>query len=250
MHRPRCLALATHIAAGSMPFWSLAACGGSVSDLPSTPDAGESTALATGNVSVEIQLTAGSLISMASYALTGPHSFHRSLSVDFAATSQVDFGIDQVPASDGYNLDVTLTSPDGANVCTSSGQFGVDESMTATVVLIPHCSQPAAPPAATAVLQLTVDLPTGVSITNLAFSLLGANGFRIQDAWIVANDSALLFVVQNIPAGKGDYLSLSAMSRDGVLLCSAASTINFESNSTTEATLVLQCASVAAAGDL
>jgi hypothetical protein len=249
MQLARSLALATWIA-GSTLFLPLAACGGSVSQSLGALDAGESTVQGpSGSVSVEMQLPVGSLISMASYTLTGRQSFYRSSMLNFPSTRDVAFGIAQVPAQDGYNLDVTLTSPDGSNVCTSSGQFGVDASTTATVVLIPHCSQTSPQPAPTSVLQLTVDLPPGISIPSLAFSLAGADGFRMHDSWNVTNDSALLFVVQNIPASTGDAIALSATTSDGAEACTAGTTLNFAPNATTEATLVLQCQGVAGGAD-
>ncbi len=243
------MALAAWVAVGSIPLSTLAGCGGSVSEAPGTLDAGDSAPQSTGSVSVQVQLPVGSPISMASYTLTGPNSFYRSSMLTFPGTREVAFGIDQIPASTGYNLDVTLTSPDGANVCTSSGQFGVDPSMTATVVLIPYCSQPPAQPAPTSVLQLTVDLPVGIAITSLGFTLNAADGFRMNNMWTLTNDSALLFVVQNIPAGMGDAILLSATTTDGAAVCTAATTLNFESNATTKATLVLQCQSEAGGAD-
>lgn len=194
-----------------------------------------------GSISAQLQVPVGSVISMASYTLTGPNSFYRASMLTFAATRDVSFGIDKVPATDGYNLDVTLTSPDGANVCMSSAQFGVTAGMASTVVLIPHCSQPPSQPPPSSVLQLTVDLPSGITIPSLDFTLNGAAGFRMHDTWNVTNDSALLFVVQNIPAGTGDAIALSATTSDGTQDCSAGTTVNFEPNQTTEATLVLQC---------
>jgi hypothetical protein len=249
MQLARSLALATWIA-GSTLSLLLAACGGSVSEASGTLDAGESTPPGPeGSLSVQMTLPVGSLISTATYTLRGPRSFYRTSTLNFPATREIAFGIDHVPASDGYSLDVTLTSPDGSNVCTSSGQFGVDASKTATVVLIPHCSQPPAQPAPTSVLQLTVDLPPGISIPSLAFSLAGADGFRMHDSWNVTNDSALLFVVQNIPAGTGDAIALSAMTSDGAHACTAGTTLNFAPNATTEATLVLQCQGIAGGAD-
>ncbi len=240
---------AAWLAVGSIPLPTLAGCGGSVAEVLGTLDAGESTAQNMGSVSVQMQVPVGSLISMASYTLRGPNSFYRSSMLNFPANREVTFGIDQVPASAGYNLDVTLTSPDGSNVCTSSGQFAVDPLTTATVVLIPHCSQPAAQPAPTSALQLTVDLPAGISITSLDFALKAVDGFQMHDTWPLANDSALLFAVQNIPAGMGDVISLSATTTDGAATCRAVATLSFESNATTKATVVLQCQGVAVDAD-
>jgi hypothetical protein len=210
-----------------------------VSEAPS-PDAG-ATQGPMGSVSAQLQVPVGSTISMATYTLTGPNSFYRESMLTFPATRDVSFGIDKVPATDGYNLDVTLTSPDGANVCTSSAQFGVTADMISTVVLIPHCSQPPAQAPANSTLQLTVDLPSGITIPSLDFTLSGANGFRMHDTWDVTNDSALLFVVQNIPAGTGDAISLSATTSDGTQACTGGTTLTFEPNTTTKATLVLLC---------
>src|SRR5579859_2493565 len=121
MHLPRGWALATCIAACSSLSWSLVACGGSVvSNALGAVDAGEAPQGPTGTISAQMEVPVGSVISKASYKLTGPNSFYRSSTLDFPATRDVNFGIDEVPATDGYNLDVTLTSPDGSNVCTSS----------------------------------------------------------------------------------------------------------------------------------
>jgi hypothetical protein len=201
-----------------------------------------------GSISAEMQVPVGSVISMTSYTLRGPNSFYRASTLTFMPTRDVSFGIDKVPATDGYNLDVTLTSPDGANVCTSSAQFGVTAGMTSTVVLIPHCSQQPSQSPPSSVLQLTVDLPSGITIPSLDFTLSGASGFRMHDTWNVKNDSALLFVVQNIPAGTGDAISLSATTSDGTQECTAGTTLSFEANTTTEATLVLQCQAIAGSG--
>jgi hypothetical protein len=193
-----------------------------------------------------MQLPVGSVVSMGTYTLRGPNSYYRSSTLTFAATREVSFGIDDVPAAGaGYNLDVTVTSPDGTNTCTSSAQFGVSAATTSTVVMIPHCSQPSPQPAANSALQLTVELPAGISIASLDFSLYGANGFHMSDTWTVANDSALLFAVQNIPAGTGDEISLAATTTDGTEACSGGTTLTFEANTTTKATLVLQCQSTA-----
>jgi hypothetical protein len=248
MQAPRWLALSTRLAAAAALSLTCAACGGSVYEVPGPPDAGSSAiSEAAGSVSVQMQLPVGSPIATASYTLRGPNSFYRASMMNFPDTTTVSFDIDPVPAQDGYDLEVTLTSPEGSNVCTSSGQFGVVDMMTTTVVLIPHCSQSAAQAAttaSTASLQLTVDLPDGVSIDKLAFSLHGGDGFKMNDTWSVANDSALLFVVQNIPPGTGDAIDLSAMSLDGAFVCTATTTVNFVDNATTQATLVLGCQNV------
>jgi hypothetical protein len=227
---------------------ALAGCGGSVSGSLDSPGTGmQPLALLPGSVSVEMNLPPGSVISSASYTLTGPNSFSRSTSVDFPSTGSIAFDIDDVPPADIYNLDLTVTSPDGTNVCTSSGQFGVAESMATILVLVPHCSNPPAPVPQVGTLELSVDFPASVPITTLSFSIEGPGGASMPQSWGVAGDGGggtVTFVLMNVPVESGEMVSLQAMSSDGTEACSATSQLSIVADSTTKDHVVLLCMSV------
>jgi hypothetical protein len=229
----------------------LAGCGGAVGGTLDTPGNGmQPLALQPGSVSVEMSLPAGALISSASYTLTGPNGFSRSTSVDFPSTGTIAFDIDSVPPGDSYSLALTVTSPDGTDVCTSTGQFGVAEAIATILVLVPHCSNPPPPVGQVGMLALTVDFPAGVPITSLSFSIEGPGGASMPQSWGVAGDGGggtVTFVLKDIPVESDEMVSLEAMSTDGTEACSATTPLTILADTTTRALVELVCAVVGGA---
>lgn len=231
-------------------------------DLANAADGGADSAILLGSVNVEMNLPSGTVITTASYALTGPNAFSRATTVDFPSTGNIALGIDSIPQGSGYQLSLQVASPDGSNVCTSVGQFGVVGNMSTVLVLVPHCSDPPQPAAQassagqespagqasqTGTLELTVDFPGGIAISTLSISIAGTNGSLLEESVTVSNDASVTVDVKDLPAGTVQTVSLQATSADGSESCKATSPVNILSDDTTRTLLTLMCASVGGA---
>lgn len=255
---------------------TLAGCNGQIApDLPLAMSDGGAGATgstqqgaAPGMVDVQVELPAGVAVSRIAYSLIGPGGFLEMGS--FAGSQVLEFVLENVPAAPGYELDVTTSSPDGSATCAASESFVVLAGMTAHVLVGPQCSGSAAlfapsspqtslpdasasappsmpsPPGTPELGSVSVSatLPAISSFSTVACELTGPNGLDFRDTLPVTS-SALQFAIQNIPAGMGDALTLTATSTDGSETCRASSTFDILAQQATETTLFFLCAAAA-----
>ena len=83
-------------------------------------------------------------------------------------------------------------------------------------------------------------LPKGVSFAGAQFVLTGPGGVEAQDT-VVVNGPGLHFTLQQVPAGAGQTLTITAVSSDGSEMCTASSMFNILANQTSETMLTPQC---------
>jgi len=92
---------------------------------------------ATGQIGLSLQVPAGTAIQTASYTITGPMGFHRTGSIDTAATVLVG----DVPAGTGYQVTLTATT-DKAASCSGSATFDVVAREITAITVPMTCLEP------------------------------------------------------------------------------------------------------------
>jgi hypothetical protein len=95
---------------------------------------------AVGVVRGQLQLPAGTMVAQVRYTLSGTNGFSSSGSQSVAANQVPAFQIPDVSAPARYTLDVTATSADKSEVCTSSALFDAVMNRQTLVVLIAQCA--------------------------------------------------------------------------------------------------------------
>jgi hypothetical protein len=218
------------------------ACGGATTQAQESPsDGGNEASVDNGNINATLRLPAG-MASSASYTLTGPNSFHRSSMQDFEDVQEVAFYIADVPPGTGYTLTVLAGSGDGGEACNASTMLDVTANQTKSVDLVAQCT--GAPPiVATGYGSLDVwaTLPMGVSLATASCVLTGPAGVEAQAPVNVSGSSSLHFGLNNVPAGKGQMLTITGTVVGGTETCTATSSFDILVNQTSETTLLLRC---------
>jgi len=217
----------------------LAACGGSTNQAVggSSSDGGNGSA-DVGSINAEFQLPSGTA-SMASYTLTGPNNFSRTDTLDFDGSQAIGFLIDDVPPGDGYTLSV-MASSDGGEVCDGSTSLTVTAQMTTPVDVTAQCTGAPYVPTGYGALEVWATLPSGISFAGAEFVLQGPAGVEDTDA-VAVDGAGLHFILQQVPAGPGQMLSLTAVANDNLEKCTATSTFAITANQTAEVMLTPTC---------
>jgi hypothetical protein len=255
----------------------LVACGGKTAaeDFGLATDGGGPSlgAASLGDVSVQVVFPSGVPVSTLSYVLTGPGGFARSLTMTFSGgpVVRIEFGIGNVPPSDGeYTIGIN-TSGTGGATCAAESSFVVTAGQQAVVMLTPECNMglatvsagpppvaSSAPPVSSAAAldaavapppdtteargEIVVNfvIPSSVSISTLHTALTGPNGLNFVDSLTLAAN-ATMFSYQNVPAATGDAVALSATSTDGTQICEASTVFDVVPARITTTTLYLMC---------
>jgi hypothetical protein len=219
----------------------LASCGGSVQEDMAAPSDGGSGSTDTGSINAEFRLPSGS-VSTASYTLTGPNAFSRTDTLDFDGSQAIGFLIDDVPAGTGYVLSLTASS-DGGEVCSGSTPVTVAAQMTAPVDLTAQCTGAPVVPTGYGSLDVWATFPEGVPFSGAEFVLTGPGGVEDQAA-VAVSGAGLHFTLQQVPAGAGQTLTLTAVSTDGSETCTGRSMFDILANQASETRLVPACAKI------
>jgi hypothetical protein len=217
----------------------LACCGGATDQAVASSSDGGSGSDDAGSINAEFQLPSGTA-SIASYNLTGPNDFSRSDMWDFSGSQAVGFLIDNVPPGNGYTLTVTASSGDGGEVCSGSASINVAAQTIVPVSVTAQCTGAPFVPSGYGSLDVWATLPKGVSFTGAQFVLTGPGGVEDQDT-VAVNGTGLHFTLQQVPAGSGQMLTLTAVSSDGSERCTASSMFDILANQTSETMLSPQC---------
>jgi hypothetical protein len=227
----------------------IAACGGSTTQAQqsSSNGGGNGTSADTGIINATLRLPSGTA-STASYTLTGPNSFNRSSMQDFPDVQEVAFYIADVPAGTGYMLTVLASSGDSGEACNASTMLDVTANQTNNVDLVAQCTGAPPVPTGYGALDVWATLPAGVSLASAECVLTGPAGVEAQSPLKVSGSSSLHFQLNNIPAGKGQMLTINANGVGGTMMCSAMSTFDILPNKTSETTLLFRCEATPSGG--
>ncbi len=233
-----------------------------------------------GSLIVQAEVPPGVPASTLSYVLDGPTGFTDTSTVAFIGSAVVQFVIANVPVGPGYTLQVITSSSDGTATCTGfAAPVTVLEGQATVVVLNLQCTgsanldapQPPAtgtgtgtapppptqsslpdaaasdappPPPQLGSLDASATLPAGLSFSTALCELTGPSGLDFRDT-LTLTSNAMQFAIQNIPAGTGDSLNLTATSTDGSETCRAMTTFDILPHQPTSTTLFFTCSAAA-----
>jgi hypothetical protein len=127
----------------------------------------------------------------------------------------------------------------------------VTANQTNNIDLVAQCSgaPPVMPaPSGYGTLDVWVTLPMGVSLASAECVLTGPAGVEAQSPVNVKGNSSLHFQLNNIPAGKGQMLTINATAVGGTAICSAMSTFDILANQTSETRLLFACETTPSGG--
>jgi hypothetical protein len=221
----------------------LGACSGSVNSVtsPASTDSGSDDAQPVGSINVEFRLPSGTA-SMASYRLTGPNGFSYASMLDFQGSQAVGFFLGSIPVGAGYELSFTASDADGGESCAGSTTFAVNADKTTTVSLDATCTGGPYVPIGFGSIDAWVAVPDTETLASASFSLAGPAGIEANNQALMGPFAAggIHFGLQNLPAGPGQVLSISAQTTTG-LKCVQSTAIDIAVNATAEAKLSLVC---------
>jgi hypothetical protein len=225
---------------------ALTGCGGNTDAAASEPDASQDADVPTGNINAEFRLPSGSA-STATYTLTGPNGFSQAGTLDFQGSQAIGFLIESVP-SGMYTISFTATDGDGGmESCMGSTTVTVAAPQTAMVDLTGTCSGGPYVPIGFGTIETFLSLPTGISLASAACILAGPAGLEAQEALTVAGSSGLHFLLDHVPAGDGQVLSITGMATNGDV-CSVSKSVDVAIGQTAQATIHLLCEAPRAGG--
>ena len=248
-------------AAGGLGLLLLAtACNGQVIAEDPTPasDAGSGSAsdASTGTIHFILGLPVDVLVSTVDYSVSGSGGFSTGGAVKLSGSDSVriEFDVGDLPAGGSDVVALDVVTPDPATACAASGKFTVVAGATTTVVLEATCTgtgmaslgltsppPPDPPPSGRGTLTVDAILPAGPSFSSALCELDGQGALLFSES-LTVNGPALSFTLQNIPAGNGESLVLTATSTDGSEACRAMTTFDILAQQTTSTTLIFSCA--------
>jgi phospholipase C len=109
--------------------------GGCASDVPSSPQVKEET----GEVGLQLQISAGVTLETVRYTITGPLGFNRTGSIDVTNSATVSAVIGGLPFGTGYQISLRGKIADDKGTCAGSATFDVDSTTTKPVALHLTC---------------------------------------------------------------------------------------------------------------
>jgi hypothetical protein len=116
--------------------WVISGCARGPSHVPAESQA-------TGGIQLGLDLAAGAALSQATYTITGPNSYFRSVVVTLGNAPKLSTFIGGTPPGKGYRLTVTGVARDGVSLCTGvSAPFDVIGGKTTVVSLVLRCQEP------------------------------------------------------------------------------------------------------------
>jgi hypothetical protein len=96
-----------------------------------------------GQIGVSLELSASAILYYATYTITGPESFSRSVTVNVGDTNRLAALIGNIPPGLGYVIAVSGVATDGVSTCTgTSAPFDVAAGATTMVSLRLECREP------------------------------------------------------------------------------------------------------------
>ena len=98
---------------------------------------------ATGSVSFALQLAGGGTLRSASYTITGPNNYSKTGAIDLSSSTTLSATIGGIPAANGYQINITATTTDGATSCAGSATFDVTARQTRSVNVPLTCHEAA-----------------------------------------------------------------------------------------------------------
>lgn len=116
-------------------YTSLTGCSG-VQGTPA-PESNESA----GTVNFALQLAGGQTINTASYTIVGPNGFTKTGTIDLSAATKLSATIGGLPAGNGFTINLTANTVDGALSCGGSASFNVTARSTVQVNVPLSCRE-------------------------------------------------------------------------------------------------------------
>ena len=98
---------------------------------------------ASGSIGLALQVSPGSVVSEATYTISGPNGFESAGTVAVGDSPDLAVVVGHLPLGIGYEMDVTATSSDGLADCDGTATFDVTDSATSTVIVHLICGAPA-----------------------------------------------------------------------------------------------------------
>jgi hypothetical protein len=115
--------------------WVFSGCAQGTSHAP--PD------LTSGGIQLGLEVAAGATLSRATYTITGPNNYDRSVVVMLGSAPKLSTFIGGTPPGSGYRLSVTGLAQDGISQCGGvSAPFDVVGGKTTVVSLLLRCQEP------------------------------------------------------------------------------------------------------------
>jgi hypothetical protein len=97
---------------------------------------------ASGSIGLALQVSPGSVVSEATYTISGPNGFASAGTVTVGDSPDLAIVVSHLPLGIGYEMDVTATSDDGSSDCDGTATFDVTDSATSTVIVHLVCGVP------------------------------------------------------------------------------------------------------------
>ena len=94
-----------------------------------------------GQVTLALQLGDGRTVNSATYSITGPGGFTKAGTIDVSASSTLTATIGGIPAGTGYQITISATTSDGADVCGGTATFSVTAHATSSVPVPLTCHE-------------------------------------------------------------------------------------------------------------
>jgi 5'-nucleotidase len=94
-----------------------------------------------GEVSLALQLANGATLNSVTYVVTGPGGVTRNGSLDVSQSSKVSGVVGNLPAGNGYSVNLSGTSTDHATTCSGSASFDVTARHTTAVTVSVSCKE-------------------------------------------------------------------------------------------------------------
>jgi hypothetical protein len=88
---------------------------------------------------------------------------------------------------------------------------------------------------------LSLTLPGGELLSNVAWTITGPNGFSESNVVNLQNSTVVSFTVGSLPPGSGYVISLSGTTVDGTTTCAGTGTFAITAFATTNVTVLFQC---------
>ena len=90
----------------------------------------------------------------------------------------------------------------------------------------------------------------GVTLSSVAYSITGPNGFSLTGPVNVSASSTISTLIAGIPAGVGYTIALTSTAVDGATTCAGSSSFNITAGAVTTATVTLDCHQAPKAGSV
>jgi 5'-nucleotidase len=94
-----------------------------------------------GDLSLDLVIGGGGILSSVDYTVSGPSSFMRTGSINVSQSSKISAIIGGLPAGTGFNISLTALTTDGATPCLGSATFDVKAGQSTPVTVAMTCKE-------------------------------------------------------------------------------------------------------------